>query len=45
MTRQEILSNLDWWLENMRKRQEKEPAVWIADDLRERILAALEPKA
>lgn len=45
LTRQEILSNLDWWLENMRKRQEKEPAVWIADDLRERILAALEPKA
>lgn len=45
LTRQEILSNLDWWLEKIRKRQEKEPAVWIADDLRERILAALEPEA
>lgn len=41
---EDILSGLDWWLENMRKRQEKDPGVWIADDLRERILAALGPE-
>lgn len=41
---EDILSGLDWWLENMRKRQEKDPGVWIDDNLRERILAALEPE-
>lgn len=44
LSSQEILARLDWWIENMRKRQERDPGVWITDDLRERILAALEPE-